>query len=150
MKTSGPTKVFRLNAQKRKGLGLLLQGTPVAEVGRAVGRSDRQVRNWRREFQELFLCGNEEWLELVSRLVGKALEVYEKYLDGKGEEIGGDIMTHGGVELFEQMIDLAEKAGVHKFDEKEIDLSFLMALGVGEPDFEDIETRRNYQAIKFH
>ena len=46
----------------------------------------------------------------------------------QGQQIDGDIMEQGGAELLEQMVDLAEKAGVHKFKEKEMESALYLAM----------------------
>ena len=57
---------------------------------------------------------------LVMRLEDSAAE--------KGQPISPDVMLHGGTELLEQMADLAEQAGVHTFDESEIETALYLAL----------------------
>lgn len=57
---------------------------------------------------------------LVMRLEDSAAE--------QGQKISGDVMMHGATELLEQMVDLAEKAGVHEFDEKEMESALYLAM----------------------
>ncbi len=45
-----------------------------------------------------------------------------------GEKISPDVLLHGGTELLEQMVDLSEQAGGHKFKEKEIESALYLAL----------------------
>ncbi len=45
-----------------------------------------------------------------------------------GQKISGDVMLHGGTELLEQMVELAEEAGVHEFEEKEIESALYLAM----------------------
>jgi len=45
-----------------------------------------------------------------------------------GEQISPDVLMHGGTELLEQMVDLAEKAGLPDFDESQIETALYLAL----------------------
>ena len=46
----------------------------------------------------------------------------------QGQKISGDVMLHGGTELLEQMVELVEQAGGHKFTEKEMEAALYLAL----------------------
>ena len=59
---------------------------------------------------------------LVMRLEDSATE--------GGQKISPDVLLHGGTELLEQMVELAEKAGVHEFDEKEMESALYLALDI--------------------
>ena len=45
-----------------------------------------------------------------------------------GEKISPDVLLHGGTELLEQMVDLSEQAGGHKFKEQEVESALYLAL----------------------
>lgn len=45
-----------------------------------------------------------------------------------GAPIPDDVVFHGGVEIMEHLADLAEKAGIHDYDEKELEGSLYRAL----------------------
>lgn len=45
-----------------------------------------------------------------------------------GEAVSGDVLYHGGVELLEQLADLAKVAGVHDFSEDEMESAMYLAL----------------------
>jgi len=45
-----------------------------------------------------------------------------------GQQISPDVLMHGGTELLEQMVDLAEKAGLPEFDESQIESALYLAL----------------------
>ena len=45
-----------------------------------------------------------------------------------GQKISPDVVMHGGVELLEQLADLAQKAGVHDFSKKELDGALYRAM----------------------
>lgn len=45
-----------------------------------------------------------------------------------GDQVSGDVMLHGGTELLEQMVELAEEAGVHKFTDEEIESALYLAM----------------------
>ena len=57
---------------------------------------------------------------LVMRLEDSAAEA--------GEEISGDVMYHGSVELLEQMIEIAEEAGIHEFSAQDQENALYLAL----------------------
>lgn len=45
-----------------------------------------------------------------------------------GTELTADVMFHGARELLEQLVDLAEQAGIAQIDEKQMDSAFYLAL----------------------
>ncbi len=59
---------------------------------------------------------------LVMRLEDSAAE--------SGQKISGDVMLHGGTELLEGLVELAEAAGVHEFDEKEMESALYLAMDI--------------------
>jgi len=59
-------------------------------------------------------------VSIVSRLDDSA--------DKAGAQVSGDIKYQGGVELMEQLVELAENAGIHTFSDKEMEDATLLAL----------------------
>lgn len=47
---------------------------------------------------------------------------------GAGLDVEGDIKMHGGKELMDQLVELAETAGVHEYTPDEVESAFFMAL----------------------
>lgn len=47
-----------------------------------------------------------------------------------GQEISGDVKLHAAKELLEQMAELAEEAGIHKYTEEEMESAFYFALDI--------------------
>lgn len=45
-----------------------------------------------------------------------------------GKQLDPDILYHGGIELLEDLADLSEKAGIHRYDEKETEAALYAAL----------------------
>jgi len=45
-----------------------------------------------------------------------------------GTKMSGDVMLHGGSELLELMVEMAEEAGIHTFDDSEIESALYLAL----------------------
>lgn len=67
----------------------------------------------------------------VEGLANALVMVVTRLEDSAGEQgtqLSPDVMMHGGTELLEQMADLAEKGGVHEFDEKEMESALYMAM----------------------
>jgi len=64
---------------------------------------------------------------LANALVMLVMRVEDSALE-QGQKISGDVLLHGGTELLEQMADLAQQAGVHDFDESEIETALYLAL----------------------
>ena len=64
---------------------------------------------------------------LANALVALVMRL-EDSAEEQGQKISGDVMLHGGTELLEQMVEIAEKAGVHEFDEKEMESALYLAL----------------------
>lgn len=46
----------------------------------------------------------------------------------QGAELNPDVMLHGSTELLEQMADVAEQAGIHKFEQQQIEEALYTAL----------------------
>ena len=45
-----------------------------------------------------------------------------------GQELTGDVLLHGGTELLEQIVEVAEAAGIHKFTEKQMESALYIAM----------------------
>jgi len=85
------TTHFRLTPKKQQAMARLLKGDRPADVARDLNVTDRTIRNWRHDFQNLFLDTSERWLKIVAAMTQKSLKVYEQYLQGKGDMTGGDL-----------------------------------------------------------
>ena len=48
----------------------------------------------------------------------------------QGQKIDGELMLEGGTELLEQMVELAEAAGVHEFTKKEMESALYLAMDI--------------------
>lgn len=46
----------------------------------------------------------------------------------QGQEISGEVIMHAATELMEQLVELAEAAGVHEFTPEDIESSYLLAI----------------------
>lgn len=46
----------------------------------------------------------------------------------QGQQIDGDVELHGATELMEQMIELAETAGIHEYTPEEIESAYYLAI----------------------
>lgn len=60
----------------------------------------------------------------LSTLVMRLEDSAEK----SGQQISGDVKLHGAQELLEQMVELAEEAGIHEFTPEEMESAFYLAL----------------------
>jgi hypothetical protein len=85
------SRLFTADSRKLKAVVLLTSGMSAPQVGKAMGVTPRCVRYWRAQFNAVFLESNDAWFRIITRLVRKSLHTYEAYLDGRGEEVGGDL-----------------------------------------------------------
>lgn len=64
---------------------------------------------------------------LANSLVMIVMRLDESAQEG-GKEISGDVKFHGATELMEQMVELAEQAGIHEYSEEDMESSLLLAM----------------------
>ena len=69
-------------------------------------------------------------VEGLANTVASIVMRVEDSAQKKGIEISGDVIMHGGTELLEQAAELAEKAGVHKFSDDEIESALYLAMDI--------------------
>lgn len=67
----------------------------------------------------------------VEGLAGTAVSIIKRLEDSaeqQGRKISPDVVFHGGAELFADLANLSEKAGIHKFSDKERESALYRAL----------------------
>lgn len=85
-------KVKTVSLKKLTAYNLSQVGLSNEKVGQIMGINERTVRRHRREVEAILLT-SKEWNVAMIQVKGmllKATKVYNTYLDGNGEAIGGD------------------------------------------------------------
>lgn len=93
MKRLIETDEVQLKPAKMLAWALDMAGVPQKEIGKIIDRNARSVRYYIAEVQNM-LANQPGWSESLlkyNRLIPKSIKVIEKYLDGKGAKVGGDL-----------------------------------------------------------
>lgn len=81
-----------ISLRRIRAFELVDAGLTFEKVGQVLGVNERTVRRWRKEVDEVLLI-SKEWAiarAQIRSMLLKATKVYNKYLDGKGDAVGGD------------------------------------------------------------
>lgn len=74
--------------------------------------------------------GDDNPVEGLANTVASIVMRIEDSAQKQGVKISGDVIMHGGTELLEQAAELAEKAGVHEFSDKELESALYLAMDI--------------------
>ena len=72
---------------------MLTEGKSQEDIGKALGVTSRTVRNYKAEIEDI-IFSSAEWSLAIANIVSmipKSIKIFNKYLDGKGEQPGGDL-----------------------------------------------------------
>ena len=74
------------------------------------------------------LRGGDNPVEGLANTLVSVVQRLEQSARQSGNEVSGDVMLQGGVELLETLVEMSEKAGIHEFSEKDMETALFMAM----------------------